>query len=247
MVVHSLCADDSQSSESVKMMNIASLIVYGSCARGDNISTSDVDLLSLVSEGDYRMIVQNKINLALYPRTDAFEMARTGELFMLHIVREGRALIDFDADFEKLKTEFQFKSSYEKEVEHATTLGWSLIQFGKNVKNFALVNKRIAWCVRTILIAKAAEEKEAIFATQALSQFANDLSVTNLIDNKNSSSSNLKIYRPFQEFLEIWGSSKADPELMSMTDYKNYFQKSGNVVGLKTLKAFQGDATFERY
>jgi predicted nucleotidyltransferase len=161
MVVHSLCADDSQSGEPIKMMNVASLIIYGSCARGDNVSTSDVDLLSLVSEGDYRMIVQNKINLALYPRTDAFEMARTGELFMLHIVREGRALIDFDADFEKLKADFQFKPSYGTEIANATALGWALIQLGKNVKNFALVNRRIAWCVRTILIAKAAEREEA--------------------------------------------------------------------------------------
>lgn len=228
-------------------MNIASLIIYGSCARGDNVSTSDVDLLSFVSEGGYRMIVQNKINLALYPRTDAFKMTRTGELFMLHIVREGRALIDFDADFEKLKAEFRFKPSYQTEIEHATALGWALIQLGKNVKNFALVNKRIAWCVRTILIAKAAEREEAIFATQALAQFANDLSITNLIENKNSSSSNLMIYRPFQEFLKKWGSSKVNTKLMNLMDYRNQFQQSGNVVGLKTLKAFQGDAAFERY
>lgn len=229
------------------MMNVASLIIYGSCARGDNVSTSDVDLLSLVSEGDYRMIVQNKINLALYPRSDAFEMARTGELFMLHIVREGRALIDFDADFEQLKADFQFKPSYGTEIANATALGWALIQLGRDVKNFALVNKRIAWCVRTILIAKAAEQKEAIFASQALAKFVNDPSVANLIENKNSTSSNQKVYRPFQEFLEKWGSAKVSPKSMNLMDYKKQFQKSGNVVGLKTLKAFQGDAAFERY
>lgn len=229
------------------MMNVTSLIIYGSCARGDNVSTSDVDLLSLVSEGDYRMIVQNKINLALYPKTDAFEMARNGELFMLHIVREGRALIDFDTDFEKLKTDFQFKLSYGTDIANATALGWALIHLGKNIKNFALVNKRIAWCVRTILIAKAAERQEAIFSTQALAQFANDPSIAKLIENKNNSTSNLKIHKPFQEFLEEWGNSKAHIKSMDLMDYKEHFQKTGNVVALKTLKAIQGDAALERY
>lgn len=228
-------------------MNIASLIIYGSCARGDNVATSDVDLLSLTSEGDYRMIVQNKINLALYPRSDAFEMAKTGELFMLHIVREGRALIDFDTDFEKLKADFQFKPSYGTEISNATALGWALIQLGREVKNFALVNKRIAWCIRTILIAKAAERKEAIFASQALAKFANDPSLANLIENKNSSTSNQKIYKPFQDFLEKWGDSKISPKPMNLMDHKRQFETSGNIVGLKTIKAFQGDVAFERY
>lgn len=228
-------------------MNVSSLIIYGSFARGDNVATSDVDLLSLTSDGDYRMIVQNKINLALYPKPDAFEMARTGELFMLHIVREGRALIDFDADFEKLKSDFQFKTSYGTEIANATSLGWALIQLGREVKNFVLVNKRVAWCIRTILIAKAAEQKEAIFSTQALSRFANDPSIEKLIENKNSSISNQKIYKSFQEFLEKWGSTKIIQKSMSLMDYKEQFEKSGNIVGLKTMKAFQGDIEFERY
>jgi predicted nucleotidyltransferase len=228
-------------------MNVASLIIYGSCARGDNVVTSDVDLLSLTSEGEYRMIVQNKINLALYPKSDAFEMARTGELFMLHIVREGRALIDFDADFEKLKSDFRFKTSYGAEIANATSLGWALIKLGREVKNFALVNKRIAWCIRTILIAKAAEREEAIFSTQALARFANDPSIANLIENKNSSISNQRIYKPFQEFLEKWGGAKTTPNSMNLMDFKKQFEKSGNIVGLKTIKAFQGDLEFERY
>lgn len=228
-------------------MNVASLIIYGSCARGDNVVTSDVDLLSLTSEGEYRMIVQNKINLALYPKLNAFEMAKTGELFMLHIVREGRALIDFDADFEKLKSNFQFKSSYATEISNATALGWALIQLGREVKNFALINKRIAWCVRTILIAKAAERKEAIFSAQALAKFANDPSIGNLIENKNSSINNQKIYKPFQEFLEKWGNTEFIFKSMNLLDYKKYFEKSENIVGLKTIKAFQGDFAFERY
>lgn len=228
-------------------MNVASLIIYGSCARGDNVSTSDVDLFSITSESHYRMIVQNKINLALYPRPIAFEMARTGELFMLHLVREGRALIDFDGDFEKLKTDFTFKNSYSKEIENATMLGWALIAIGKNVKNFALVNKRIAWCVRTILIAKAAEQHQALFSTYALAEFAGDAVVKSLIENKNLSVDNPKIYKPFQAFLQTWGSSHNVAKQLSLVEYSGLFERTENVVGLKTIRAFQGDLAFDRY
>jgi hypothetical protein len=97
------------------------------------------------------------------------------------------------------------------------------------------------------LIAKAAERQEAIFSTQALAEFANDPSIAKLIENKNNSSNNLKIYKPFQEFLEDWGNSKPHFESMDLMDYKEHFQKTGNVVALKTLKAIQGDAALERY
>ena len=89
--------------------------------------------------------------------------------------------------------------------------------------------------------------RKDVFATQALAQFANDPSITNLIANKNRNSSNLKVYRPFQKFLEKWGSLKFTPQSMNLIDFINQFQKSENVVGLKTLKAFQGDAAFDKY
>ncbi|QCB46274.1 nucleotidyltransferase domain-containing protein [Hydrogenophaga sp. PAMC20947] len=229
------------------MINISSLIIYGSCARGTNTSTSDVDLLSITSEGEYRMVVQNKINLALYPRSLAIKMAKNGELFMLHIVREGRPLIDFNNDFEFLQSNFEFKKSYSKEIEDATNLGGAILQFGSNVKNKSLVNKRLAWCVRTITIAKAAEQKLSIFSAVGLSEFLHDKSILDLIENKNNLSETPKIMKKFEKFLHTHGSSTRILSANSLLEYKSLFNTNSNIVGSKTIDAFISDREFDTY
>ena len=229
------------------MINISSLIIYGSCARGTNTTTSDVDLLSITSEGEYRMVVQNKINLALYPRSLAVKMAKGGELFMLHIVREGRPLIDFNNDFEFLQNNFEFKKSYSKEIEDATNLGRAILEFGSNIKNKSLINKRLAWCVRTITIAKAAEQKLSIFSAVGLSEFLHDKSILELIENKNNLTENPKILKKLEKFLSAHGSSSRIASVNSLLEYKELFNKTSNIVGSKTISAFISDKVFDTY
>lgn len=228
-------------------MNISAFVLYGSCARGDSNQSSDVDLFAITADGDYQMIVKNKVNLAMYPKALALEMAINGELFMLHLVKEGQSLIDQEGDFQLLKDSFIYKNSYEKEITNSAELGWAIRYLGPSVRNQALVNQRIAWCVRTILIAKAAEEKQAIFSAESLGNFANEENVINLIKNKNFNTYQPKIFPIFEKFLLKWTFSNPLQKTAKLEDYQELFEKNKNTVGLKTLKAFRSDQDFDKY
>lgn len=228
-------------------MNISAFVLYGSCARGDSNQSSDVDLFAITVDGEYQMVVKNKVNLAMYPKALALEMAKNGELFILHIVKEGQPLIDHRGDFQLLKDTFSYKNSYEKEIINSSELGWAIRHLGPSVRNQALVNQRIAWCVRTILIAKAAEEKKAIFSAESLGTFANEENVKILITNKTITTYQPKIFPIFEKFLLKWTSSNPLQKTAKLEDYQELFEKNKNIVGLKTLKAFKSDQDFDKY
>lgn len=188
------------------------------------------------------MIVRSKINLALYPRDQAFEMARGGDLFMLHIVSEGSALLDAEGDFEALRGSFQFRTTYAREIEHATSLGRMLMCLARTTRNHSMVNKRIAWCVRTMLIARAAESKKAIFAAGELAKFADDNNVASLIGNKDNRLQSSHILEPFERFLNTWGTAPdTDHHVENLVSTRAHFERTRNIVGLKTLDALQTD------
>jgi predicted nucleotidyltransferase len=228
-------------------MNISAFVLYGSCARGDSNQSSDVDLFAITADGEYQMIVKSKVNLALYPKSLALEMAKNGELFMLHLVKEGQSLMDHEGDFQQLKDSFVYKKSYKKEILNSSELGWAIRYLGPSIRNQALVNQRIAWCVRTILIAKAAEKNKAIFSAKSLGEFANENSVTNLIINKNATTYQPKIFSIFEKFLSKWTFSAPLQKTAKLEDYQELFENSQNIVGLKTLKAFKSDQDFDKY
>lgn len=227
-------------------MTISALVLYGSCARNENTANSDVDLFALTSHEDYRMVVQNKSNIALYPVPLALKMAQEGDLFLLHVVTEGRVLYDSAGDFSNLQASFKFKNTYKKEISNASELGWAIIKLGKTVANQTLVNKRIAWCVRTILIAKAAEERKAIFSASALTQYSGDQEASILIENKESNAIRLSSFREFEKFLSKWSNINL-LNFNTFNEYQTAFIKSQNIVGYKTLRAFANDKVFNDY
>jgi hypothetical protein len=225
-------------------MTIEALILYGSHAREDSGAHSDVDLLGLTLKGDYAMSVQNRTNIALYPFPLAEKMARDGDLFMLHIVSEGKPLFDPRGLFLQLKRRFRYKSSYAATIEAACDLGWALCALRPTVLNVSLFNKRVAWCVRTVLIAKAASDNQAIFSAKSLVQFSGDNSVRTLIANKSSEGVHGDVLAAFRHFLashstEVLIGSK----WQTADDFRARFVMKNNVVGLKTLRALMATAS----
>lgn len=227
-------------------MAISALVLYGSCARNDNTEISDVDLFALTSHDDYRMVVQNKANVALYPTPLALNMAYNGDLFIFHVITEGRVLYDSNGDFANLQKCFKLKNSYQKVISNASELGWAILKLGKKSTNQTLINKRIAWCVRTILIAKAAENRDAVFSSSALKKYWNDQEASNLIENKESSSLRAKSFRDFEKFLNKW-SNIDSLNFDTFKEFQEAFSKSENIIGSKTLYAFENDKAFTEY
>ncbi len=220
-------------------MTISALALYGSRARKDHADTSDVDLFAISETGSYQMVVREKTNLAIYPLALAEKMALRGDLFMLHIVTEGKPIFDPLHIFKKLNSLFCYKKSYGSEIDHASELGWALIRLAAEIENFTIINRRIAWCVRTILIARSAEQQNPIFSSRELADFAEDGNVVRLIKNKDNNRRDSGLLNAFSKFLLRHAGQQSTWVKSNITDFDEilkHFQDTENEVGVKTLK-----------
>lgn len=228
-------------------MSLSAVILYGSCARRDNSPESDVDLFGVGSNSRYKMVVKNNVNLAIYPHDSAINMSRAGDLFMFHIVSEGVAVYDSKRTFSVLKKSFSFKENYSREIEDATALGWVLAKFYSVVSNGTLLNKRIAWCVRTILIARGAERRQAVFSSKDLASFAQDGSVSVLLSGKSDKTVSSEKIAHLRAFLARHGGDSGAFEGNDLDQAYALFQSGNNAVGEKTVRAMLGEITRFNY
>ncbi|MGK5040716.1 nucleotidyltransferase domain-containing protein [Janthinobacterium sp. GB1R12] len=218
-------------------MSILTLLLYGSRARGDETLTSDVDLLAITDEINYRAIANGSINTVCYPKSLVIQRARDGDLFLLHIVSEAKILYDELNLFDEIKFNFTYKENYKKELLDAANLGWMLINIESSILNYTLLNRRIAWCVRTILISKSADIRNPIFSLKKLKEFSKFQATEMLIENKNSNTRSATIIELFRDFLE--STDLKEPinfKTFSQEDYQKFFHIKKNEMALKTLK-----------
>jgi hypothetical protein len=165
-------------------------------------------------------------------------MARRGDLFLLHIVSEGRVIYDGAEHFSALQESFCYRESYGQEIVNATRLGWALLDVADSASNFALINKRMAWCARTVLIARAAELRAPVFSASSLAKFANSTTILHIVENKNSALHEKEIMDEFASFLTTFGlEMDARPRNLSLDEYIAQFKDDDNPVGEKTMKA----------
>jgi predicted nucleotidyltransferase len=189
-------------------MSIKSLMIYGSCARGDNEPYSDIDILALHSDSFYKMNAHNKINIVYYSKDLLKERVENGNLFCLHLAKEGKIVYDPEDILRDILKKFEYKNNYYKEKKEATELCWALIKFANSFDNYFYFNKKIAWCVRTIIIANSAEQRNPVFSKSDLSNFINDKSILQIINDKDSDKYHSDNLRILIDFLSIWGTEK---------------------------------------
>lgn len=220
-------------------MTISAIALFGSRARGDGDQSSDVDLLLITSEEKPRHEAMGQLSLSFYPWADLLHRAGKGDLFVCHLALESKAIYDPDHQLRELQAALHLRESYADEVRAASDLGWSLVRLSGELPNPSLVNRRIAWCVRTILIARSAEAGRPMFSAAELTTFAHDNAVAQLIRQKEAtnapSTSTLDLLR---EFLTRWGNGDPLPVTAGTNDYRMLFLREGNDLAFKTLSGF---------
>ena len=164
---------------------LSSLILFGSRARGDNRPNSDIDLLGITNSGGIEECRANGTSLYTYPIETLLNKARAGDLFVLHLVQEGRVIHDTEELFTNVGKAFRYKPSYESELRTASAVIWILLEHSKSKDDYP-IRKRLVWGVRSILIARLAERRAPAFSSASLSEFANDARVRMLIDERSS-------------------------------------------------------------
>ncbi len=225
-------------------MPLWSMALFGSRARGDDDPDSDVDILLITDEEKPRLISSSRMSFSFYPSSWLISKAKEGDLFVLHLIREAKVMYDERGNFDAMSKAFQFRKSYAPLIEQASTLGRFLLRHREDFDEASVVNKRIAWCVRTILISRAAESGAAIFSASALAEFAGARSVEELIRNKAARSLNPSMLHSFRVFLDRWGHSDIE-EAASPEAYLRHFRQTGNTVGLRTYFVAQDDGSYE--
>lgn len=165
---------------------LASLILYGSQARGDARHKSDVDMLGITNGNKVQKLPSKSgVSLHCYPYKYLLESARNGDLFLSHIVSEGVALSDEFNFFETLKTSFTYKDNYKKMKDEAAAIIW-FCDYSRNSALEENIRKRLVWSIRTLLIADSAEDKLPVFSSKMLEEHADYSGLKKLIDNRST-------------------------------------------------------------
>jgi len=228
-------------------MAILTLAIYGSRSRGDYTNSSDIDLFAITDEEYYKMVVDGKTNLACYPMGLAEQRAINGDLFILHICSEAKEIYGDGFYLMQLRNSFKYKKNYNHVKINAADLAWFLIDLSPKIRNTLLLNKRIAWCVRTILIASAAESRKSIFSKKGLVDYSGHQFVDNLISSKDLPVYNRTLIHNLEDFLISLGFYRPILSTISMDSYRELFFIKGNEMGLKTLMSLATDDTSLEY
>ena len=217
---------------------IESLMLFGSAARGDFDDNSDVDLLA-VSKTDKPFSRKfNGIEIQFMDSDKLVELGKAGDLFALHLAKEGQIIFDFSGHFAELKKTAKIKKSYASERESAFDLAWYLHDFGDDYDP-ALVNKRIAWCARTVTISILAEKNEIVFSPSVLSSRFNGTEAGFLISLRRSTVTPPKRSIRLKRFLETFNA--LHPGAASEDAFIKYFLAKNNGVAVSTIKKLQSE------
>ncbi|MBQ4679221.1 hypothetical protein AerOnIF3_01065 [Aeromonas dhakensis] len=185
------------------------LALFGSTARHEAEFNSDIDLLGVYDGDKIKSICIGTVSLFLYPETTLIEKMQSGDLFALHLVKESIPIYGCDT-LGGIYNCFQYKTNYYSEISNAITLAKKILSTYDSIACKRNSNKKLAWCLRTTIIALSAQNKEPIFSKKTLSEYieipkvpANDL--LKMINIKNSSVPIPKIFIDyFYSFIDFF-------------------------------------------
>jgi predicted nucleotidyltransferase len=226
-------------------MTISAMFLFGSHARGDEDIFSDTDLLLISEDNRPQHVQKGHLSTSIYPLEDLLTRALDGDLFVCHIVREAKAIYDPSDQLALLREHFMLRASYEQEIAQASDLGWFIVDFGREGHRQSLLNRRIAWCVRTILIAKSAELNRPVFSAAELAVFAQSSDVLKLIKNKETDRADPEALAMLGNFLLAFGGARFYRGAASYGAYIKRFSDTSNNVALSLVKAEASSQTFD--
>ena len=214
-------------------MTVSGLMLFGSAARGDIGPDSDTDLLAISREGGPRSHKVNGIEIQFYSPAHLLKMGESGDLFAIHLAREGRVIFDFESVFATFYQITKPRDNYERERSRAIDLAWYLLRFGADYDSL-LVNRRIAWCVRTTLISILADRGQYVFSPKGLVSLFPEPCVSRLIALRRSDEDSVDRFSWLRDFLSEFSSAAGGQR--TTKEFVEHFKLTGNDVAISTLK-----------
>jgi hypothetical protein len=216
--------------------DLPTVILFGSTARGDNDDRSDVDILILEDDAFPKSIKEGALEIQRLSRHSAMHKAISGDLFILHVVHEGKVISDPSGFFNSLRESFVIKENYASERREALLLASFITSNWLHFTNKTLLNKRIAWSVRTIVISQLVEEGRIIFSPNGLCESVPEMDISSLISLRRSSDDPTLFIPALREFIALRGGQ--DFLDLDMREFSKEIKSLGKSVALSTFKGF---------
>lgn len=164
-----------------------SIILFGSHARGDAKSESDVDVLQVTSESHSAYKVGN---IAYSPYSIPFlkKLASEGSLFILHIITEGIEITANTHVLREIKAAFKQRENFDSyKIQLVKTADLLLkveqTEYDINANNY---NRLAAFLFRSLLYAIAYDRGKLAFSIDRLAEKLDDPLIPVLLKLKNS-------------------------------------------------------------
>jgi hypothetical protein len=218
-------------------MGIKSVLLFGSRARKDHSEVSDTDILLIVSENENRRVSIGRVTMFFYPWKILLHEAKKGNLFACHITYEAKPLFDPDEYHLRLRRAFRLRKSYGSEISKAIDLGWFLLRFGGHTRG-PVVARRVIWCVRTILIARTAENGRPMFSPRELSKSTLSKEGRFLLANRHQVKFNSKMQKAMRLFLSEFPHTALHIRGKRL-DFVSHFKETGNQVALDFVNRYK--------
>lgn len=152
--------------------NTDSYILYGSYARGDHDEFSDIDILRITTSRMRSQRVNGRIFVHVYDVKDLLELARSGSLFILHLIREAKPLVDPCEYLRDISAAFKKPDCYAIAAREMTSNASRLLDVDDSLFEIApkpFMDAAIFLC-RTLIYAEHADRGPFSFSLRVLAE-----------------------------------------------------------------------------
>ncbi|WP_320738474.1 hypothetical protein [Enterobacter sp. 168J2] len=146
------------------------LVIFGSTARNERSFDSDIDMLGVYDKEKILSVSKESVSLFLYPETTLREKMVSGDLFALHLVKESIPIYGSEI-IKDIYSTFKYKESYTVEINTALKVSTEILSIYDKLRQHKSANKKIAWCLRTVIISISAQDRTPVFSKQKLSEY----------------------------------------------------------------------------
>ena len=168
-------------------MSNDSIILFGSAARGETTAESDIDILVVSRDFSHpKSQHMGRIEIQTNSRSSMMDKSRSGDLFAIHIAFEGVPISDSNNFLTKFREELTIKECYAAERQVAFALSVYLLKVHSSSSD-TIRARRLAWCVRTILISNLVEQGRFVFSPKGLAEAFPEFDVTSLLSLRRNS------------------------------------------------------------